>query len=77
MENDLEPSTKNIGYLNLAASTVDQVFFLFFLCSSSLFLVILYAFLVWLFKDTGANIIDPEKQTVRFVSEFFQMNYLF
>ena len=75
MDNGLEPSTTNIGYFNLVASTVDQVFFLFFLFSSSLFLVILYAYLVWLFKDTGPNIIDPEKQTVSCFRKLFQMNY--
>ena len=77
MDAKLEPSTRNIAYFNLAASTVDKVFVLFFLFSSSLFLVILYAFLVWLFKDTGAKQIDPEKQTVRFFSKLFRMNYFF
>jgi hypothetical protein len=66
MGDKLEPSTQNIGYFNLEASTVDQVFFLFFLCCSSMFLIILYVYLIWFCKDKEVQQMDAEKQIVRF-----------
>ena len=62
---DQQPETalENIDYFNIKASAIDQVFFLIFLICSSVFIIILYMYSLWLCKDTGMRT-DVERQTV-------------